>query len=78
MTLVLATVLGPCQKFLEMTSLDIQQWLICTGVALSIIAASEIRKAIRRRAALRPFRPDSLWPRRRPAAGSPSGSRRRR
>ena len=51
LTLILATVLGPLQAFLKTTSLDVQQWLICTGVALSVIIASEIRKAIRRRAA---------------------------
>ena len=51
LTLILATVLEPLQKLLETTSLDIQQWLICTGAALSIIVVSEIRKAIRRRAA---------------------------
>jgi len=51
LTLILSTVLGPFQKFLQMTSLDIQQWLICTAVALSIIVASEIRKAVRRRRA---------------------------
>ena len=50
LTLILATVFGPLQAFLK-TSLDGQQWLICTGVALSVIIASEIRKAIRRRAA---------------------------
>jgi Ca2+-transporting ATPase len=49
LTLILSTVLGPFQKFLSTTSLDLQQWLICTGVALSVIAASEIRKALRRR-----------------------------
>jgi Ca2+-transporting ATPase len=49
-TLILATVFGPLQAFLKTTSLDVQQWLICTGVALSVIVASEIRKAIRRRA----------------------------
>jgi len=32
-----------------MTGLDVQQWLICTAVALSIIVASEIRKAVKRR-----------------------------
>jgi len=42
-------VLGPLQKLLETTSLDVQQWLICSCVALSIIVASEVRKAIRRR-----------------------------
>ena len=48
---VLATVFGPLQKLPETTSLDVQQWLICICVALSIIVVSEIRKAIRRRAA---------------------------
>jgi hypothetical protein len=50
LTLILATVLGPLQKLLETTSLDVQQWLICICVALSIIVVSEARKAIRRRA----------------------------
>jgi Ca2+-transporting ATPase len=45
-TLFLATVFGPFQAFLTTTNLDIQQWLICTAVALSIIVVSEIRKAI--------------------------------
>jgi Ca2+-transporting ATPase len=49
--LILATVLGPLEALLKTTSLDVQQWLICTGVALSVIVASEIRKAVRRRAA---------------------------
>jgi hypothetical protein len=31
--------------------LDVRQWLICTAVALSIVAAAEIRKALRRRTA---------------------------
>jgi Ca2+-transporting ATPase len=48
LTLILATVLGPLQTFLKTTSLDGRQWLICTGVALTIVAASEIRKAVRR------------------------------
>jgi Ca2+-transporting ATPase len=51
LTLFLATVFGPLQAFLKTTNLDVQQWLICTGTALSIIVASEIRTAIRRRAA---------------------------
>jgi P-type Ca2+ transporter type 2C len=49
LTLILATVLGPFQRLLETTSLDIQQWLICICVALSIIIASEILEAIQRR-----------------------------
>jgi magnesium-transporting ATPase (P-type) len=47
----LATVFGPLPKLLGTTSLDVQQWLICSCVALSIIVVSEIRKVIRRRAA---------------------------
>ena len=51
LTLLLATVFGPLEAFLKTSSLDVQQWLICTGVALSIIVVSEIRKAVRRRTA---------------------------
>jgi len=36
---------------LPTTGLDVRQWLVCTGVALSIIVAAEIRKALRRRIA---------------------------
>jgi Ca2+-transporting ATPase len=49
LTIILATAFGPLQRFLETTSLDVQQWLICIGVALPVIVASEIRKAVRRR-----------------------------
>jgi Ca2+-transporting ATPase len=49
LTLILATVLGPLQAFLKTTSLDGEQWLICTCAALPIIVVSEIRKAVRRR-----------------------------
>jgi Ca2+-transporting ATPase len=51
LTLILATVLGPLEKLLETTSLDVQQWLICICVGLAIVVVSEVRKAIRRRAA---------------------------
>ena len=51
LTLILATVLGPLQKLLGTTSLDVQQWLICICVGLAIVVVSEVRKAIRRRAA---------------------------
>ncbi|HEX5407304.1 MAG TPA: cation-transporting P-type ATPase [Pseudonocardiaceae bacterium] len=47
-TLVLTTVLGPFQAFLNVTRLDLAQWLICTAVALSVILLSEVRKAISR------------------------------
>jgi hypothetical protein len=48
---VLATVFGPWQALLKTTGLDVPQWIICICVALSIIVATEVRKAIRRRAA---------------------------
>ncbi|HEX9336484.1 MAG TPA: cation-transporting P-type ATPase, partial [Pseudonocardiaceae bacterium] len=48
-TIVLATVLGPFQAFLKITGLDLAEWLFCTGVALSIVVVSEIRKALLRR-----------------------------
>jgi Ca2+-transporting ATPase len=62
LTLILATVLGPLQKLLETTSLDVQQWLICICVALSIIVVSKVRKGIRRRAT-GPPRPERNHPR---------------
>ncbi len=51
LTLLLSTVFGPLQTFLKTTSLDVQQWLICLAVALSIVVVSEIRKAVRRKTA---------------------------
>ena len=49
--LVLSTVLSIFQTVMTTTRLDVRQWLICTAVALSIVAAAEIRKATRRRTA---------------------------
>jgi len=51
LTIILATLFGPLQRFLETTSLDVQQWIICICVALSVLVASEIRKAVLRRSA---------------------------
>ena len=53
--LVMSTVLGPFQSVLMTTRLDVPQWLVCTGVALTIIVVTEIRKAVRRRIAARSF-----------------------
>ena len=50
LAIVLATVFGPLQTLLKTTGLDVPQWIICICVALSIVVATEIRKAIRRRA----------------------------
>ena len=49
--LILSTVLSIFQTVMKTTRLDVRQWLICTAVALSIVAAAEIRKATRRRTA---------------------------
>jgi Ca2+-transporting ATPase len=49
LTIILAVVFGPLQRFLGTTYLDVQQWIICICVALSIIVASEIRRIILRR-----------------------------
>lgn len=49
LTIILATVFGPFQRLLETTYLDVQQWIICICVSLSIIVASETRKIILRR-----------------------------
>ena len=47
LTLILATVFGPLEAFLETTPPDVQQWLICSCVALSVVVVAEIRKAVR-------------------------------
>jgi Ca2+-transporting ATPase len=46
--LLLSTVLGIFHTVMKTVRLDVQQWLICTGVALSIVVAAEIRKAVLR------------------------------
>ena len=46
--LVMATVLAPCHAILKTTALDVDQWLLCAAVALSVIAVTEIRKAFLR------------------------------
>lgn len=56
LTLILATALRPLQVFLQTTTLDIRQWLICVCVALSIIVISQIRTAILNRSAKPLFR----------------------
>jgi P-type Ca2+ transporter type 2C len=55
--LVLSTVLGIFQSVMHTVGLDVRQWLICTAVALWVVVAAEIRKAVRRRAAAKAIRP---------------------
>jgi Cation transporting ATPase, C-terminus len=49
--LVLSTVLSIFQAVMKTVRLDVRQWLICAAVALSIVVAAEIRKAVLRQAA---------------------------
>jgi P-type Ca2+ transporter type 2C len=56
--LVLSTVLGIFQIVMKTVSLDVQQWLICTTVALSIVVVAEIRKAVLRRTAVAAIHPE--------------------
>ena len=47
LTILLATELGFLQKFLGMVSLTGQQWLVCIGVAGSLIVVEEARKLLK-------------------------------
>ena len=60
--LLLSTVLGIFQAVMKTTTLDVLQWLMCTAVALSIVAAAEIRKALPRRTAAKAARPAGALP----------------
>ncbi len=51
LTLLLTTVFGPLQAFLNTTSLDVRRWSVCLAVALSIVVVSEIRTAVWRHTA---------------------------
>jgi P-type Ca2+ transporter type 2C len=57
--LVLSTVLGIFHTVMKTVRLDVRQWLVCTAVALSIVAAAEIRKAALRRTAAKTVHPTS-------------------
>src|SRR4051812_24913445 len=50
-SIVLGTELALFQRFLATTGLSLEQWLLCIGVALTIVAVSELRKLILRRRA---------------------------
>jgi P-type Ca2+ transporter type 2C len=52
--LVLSTVLGIFHTVMKAATFGVPQWLICTAVALSVVVAAEIRKAVRRRTAAPP------------------------
>ncbi len=61
--LILSTVLSIFHTVLKTVQLDVRQWLICTAVALSIVVAAEIRKAVLRRTAAKAIHPAGApWP----------------
>ena len=45
--IVMATLVAPCQAVLKTTPLDENQWLLCLGVALSVVVVSELKKLSR-------------------------------
>ncbi len=49
LVIALTTSLGPLQRLLQTTDLDLEHWLVCIGAALVIPVVSEIRKALIRR-----------------------------
>ena len=53
LTLVLTTVFGPLQVFLDTVPLDLGQWAVCVGAALPVLVASEVRAAVLRRRTVR-------------------------
>jgi Ca2+-transporting ATPase len=55
--LILSTVLSIFHTVMKTVTLDVVQWLICAAVALSVVVAAEIRKAMRRRAAAKAVQP---------------------
>ena len=57
--LVLSTVLGIFHTVMKTATLGVPQWLICTAVALPVVVAAEIRKAVLRRTAAPPGMPVS-------------------
>jgi Ca2+-transporting ATPase len=55
--LILSTVLGIFHTVLKTVTLDVRQWLICAVVALSIVVAAEIRKAVLRQTTAKAIHP---------------------
>ena len=47
--IMFGTELSIFQRILDTVSLTLEQWLLCIGVALTIVAVSEVRKLILRR-----------------------------
>jgi P-type Ca2+ transporter type 2C len=60
--LVLSTVLDIFHTVMKTVTLDVRQWLICAAVALSIVVAAEIRKAVLRHTSATAVHPRSRAP----------------
>jgi P-type Ca2+ transporter type 2C len=72
--LILSTVLSIFQTALKTVRLDVRQWLICTAVALSMVVAAEIRKAVLRQTAAKAMHPGGEPGPEPPPAERPSGA----
>ena len=46
LAIILESVFGPLQRLLDTAAMNLQEWLICVGVALSIVVVSELRKLL--------------------------------
>ncbi|MBV8560092.1 MAG: HAD-IC family P-type ATPase, partial [Acidimicrobiia bacterium] len=46
LVIVLESVFAPLQRLLNFAAMNLQEWLICLGVALSIVVVSELRKLL--------------------------------
>jgi Ca2+-transporting ATPase len=46
LAIVLTTAFAPLQRLLDTAALNLQEWLICVGVALSVLIVSELRKLL--------------------------------
>ena len=53
-SIVIANELGLCNRFLHTEHLSFRQWLVCIGVALTVVVASELWKLVLRRRAPTP------------------------
>ena len=46
LAIILESVFAPLQRLLDTAAMNLQEWLICIGVALSIVVVSELRKRL--------------------------------
>jgi Ca2+-transporting ATPase len=46
LVIILQTVFAPLQRLLDTQAMNLEEWLICAGTALSIVVVSELRKLL--------------------------------